>query len=277
MFQDASNTASGGGIMSVIDGVLRPVQGLFLAEFSRAQMVFSSTLRELLGILWCIRATAACTRHRLVFICDNWQSCRAILRGSRIPSIQRVAEEIFLWCLRHNRVCWPIWVPRTHELIQEADRRSRLFIPHDDRSPLEVVKEANDIAVRLWGCGLSFDQAASHKSAIRVEGRVLPFNAFCFQPNASGIDMFRCPQSWENNINYVFPPAPMTGRLMTFLPSTRARSVVALPLPIENAWWSYTIQPHSPGLLYTCRVAGFKLFAFDFRRVDLHNGACRPP
>ena len=250
--------------MELVDGSLLPSTEVFLAEFSGDQKLLSSTLRELLGMLWWVRATRDRTKYRLVFICDNLQSCRAVLRGSRVPAIQRIAEEIFLWCLDNRKVCWPIWVPRTHVLIREADRRSRLSIPYDDRSPHAVVTAANRMAVNLWGAGLSFDQAASHKTAIRVRGVALPFNAFCFQPGASGIDMFRCMQSWRCNINYVFPPEPMTGRLLTFLPTTRAKTVVALKLPIGNAWWSYTLQPHSTGLLAPHRVAGFKIFAFDF-------------
>lgn len=264
LFQDASATASGGGMLRLVDGTLQAVRDLFLAEFSREQKRFSSTLRELLGMLWWVRATRDRTKHRLVFICDNLQSCRAVLRGSRVAAIQLVAEEIFLWCLENNKVCWPIWVPRTHVLIQEADRRSRLRIPHDERSPVAVVSAANNLAIRMWGAGLSFDQAASHLTAVTVSGVTLPFNAFCVQPGASGIDMFRCLQSWRCNINYVFPPAPMTGRLLTFLPTTKARVIVALKLPIANAWWSYTLQPHSAGLIASHRTHGFKIFAFDF-------------
>ena len=274
LFQDASATATGGGVLHMADGNLSPVGRMFLAEFSLAQRLWSSTLRELCGILWCLRATKGCTRYRVVFLCDNWQSCRAVLRGSRVPAIQRVAEQIFLWCLENNKACWPVWVPRTHALIQEADRRSRLRIPHDERSPQQVVDAANDMAISLWGSGLSFDQAASHCSAVKVGGHQLPFNAMCFQPRASGVDMFRCIESWKANINYVFPPGPMTGRLLTFLPTTAARSVVALRLPLVNAWWSYTIQPHSPGLVVSREVLGFKIFAFDFtsRGMDGRGG-----
>ena len=206
LFQDASNTASGGGILRMANGSLVPSRELFLAMFSESQSQYSSTLRDLLGILWCIRCTCDETKSRIVFICDNWQSCWAILRGSKVPEIQGVAECIFFWCLDNNKICWPIWVPRTHLLIQEADRRSRLHIPHDDRSPQEVVSAANALALRLWGKELSFDQAASHRSAISIRGRALPFNAVCMQPGAAGIDMFRCLQSWSENINYVFFP-----------------------------------------------------------------------
>lgn len=266
LFQDASATASGGGVLHMDGGVLRPDAGMFLAEFTAWQRLLSSTLRELYGILWCLRATADCTRYRVVFLCDNWQSCRAVLRGSRIPEIQRVAELIFLCCLEHNKACWPIWVPRTHALIKEADRRSRLRIPHDERSPQQVVDAANTLALQLWGKGLSFDQAASHRSAVKVAGRRLQFNAMCYQPQAAGVDMFRCIQSWRSNVNYVFPPTPMIGRLLTFLPTTGARVIVALKAPLTNGWWSYTIQPHSPGLVTSRRVCGFWLFAFNFAR-----------
>ena len=266
LFQDASETAAGGGMMAMIEGQWRPIGDMFLAEFSWSQSELSSTLRELLNILWCIRAIAHHVKPRLVFICDNWQSCRAILRGSRILAIQRLAEEIFFWCLQQNKTCWPIWVPRTHALIMEADRRSRLRIPHDDRSPAYLVKAANNLARRIWGVDISFDQAASHKSAIVINGRQLPFNAICFQPRASGIDMFRCHQSWIGNVNYVFPPAPIAGRLLTFLPSTKARTIVALPAPIDNAWWSFAVQPNAQGLLVRLEVGSFVLLAFDFSR-----------
>ena len=277
LFQDASAFAAGGGLLSAENGVLRPARGMFLAEFSARQCLFSSTLRELYGIFWCLKATKDGTRYRVVFICDNWQSCRAILRGSRIPAIQEVAEMIFLWCLENNRVCWPVWVPRTHALIREADRRSRLRIPHDERSPRRVVAAANNLALQLWGSNLTFDQAASHRSAVWVNGHQLPFNAMCFQPGASGVDMFRCPESWLCNVNYVFPPAPMTGRLLTFLPTTRARSVVALRAPVVNEWWSFAVQPHSPGLVASRNVSGFKIFAFDFCGSRKRGGRCRPP
>ena len=264
LFQDASATATGGGTMSMHEGQLRPNDDLFLAEFDAYLAASSSTLRELTGILWCLQANVDRTKSKLVFICDNWSSCRAILRGSKVPNIQRVAEAIFHWSLKHGKVCWPIWVPRTHRLIVEADRRSRMRIPHDERSPRGVVACANEMAVRLWGRCISFDQAASHRSAIVVQGQVLPFNAFCYQPGAAGVDMFRCVNSWHGNVNYVFPPEPLVGRLLTFLPYTNARSVVVIKKTTRRAWWSYSVQPNAHGLVASRDVLGFTIFAFDF-------------
>ena len=169
-----------------------------------------------------------------------------------------------MWCIDKGKVCWPVWLPRDHYLIQEADRRSRLVIPHDDRSPVKVLLLANRIAQELWGKQLSFDQAASHRSAVVIGGSRLPFNAFCMQPGAAGVNMFRNLGSWRRNINYVYPPSPMTGRLLTFLPQTRAKSMVVFPSPEGSKWWSYAVQKHSAGVVKSVSAHGFKIVAFDF-------------
>ena len=133
LFQDASATATGGGVLRCRHRSLVPDHRLFLALFSSEQQAYSSTLREILGILWCLKATGKSSKKRIIFLCDNWQTCEAIKYGSRIPLIQAAAEEIFAWCIQHGKLCWPVWLPRTHRLIKEADRRSRLTIPHDYR------------------------------------------------------------------------------------------------------------------------------------------------
>ena len=263
--QDASATASGGGQLLRSAHKLRYIDQAFLYIFSREECKYSSTLREILGVLRCLIATEKTSRSRIIFACDNLQSVNAIKFGSRIPSIQDIACDIFMWCLKNGKICWPVWLPRTHPIIKEADRRGRLTIPFDQRSPDTVVRCANSMAMKLWGRPLSFDQAASHRSAVCVSGRRLPFNAFNYQPGACGVDMFLQWESWSRNISYVFPPRPMTGRLLTFLPSTRARAVVAVPLPIPNEWWSYATAPNAPGAVLQRRCDGFLVTAFDFR------------
>ena len=264
LYQDASAVAAGGGVLNFAHGRLCEDPGLFLAQFTSEEARASSTYRELVGILWCLQSTAHVTKHRIVFACDNWQSVHAIIRGSRNPTIQGLAERIFQWCLDNNRVCWPVWLPRTDPVIMEADRRSRMTIPHDARTPQPVVNAANNMAMRTWHLQLSFDQAASHKSAICVSGNRLPFNAFCMQPGASGVDTFRCWQSWDENVNFIHPPAPMAGRLATFLPATHARVIVVIPTPDCQAWWHYAILPNSDGFCEQIEIEGFLVTAFDF-------------
>ena len=239
-------------------------QNLFLAEFCDSLARSSSTKRELMGIKWCLEATRHLTKSKVIFLCDNWSACQAICRGSSVPHIQDLAESIFLWCMEHGKICWPVWVPRNHLLIQEADRRSRLSIPHDDRSPDYIIRLANTLSWIAWRAPISFDQAASHRSAIEVNGATLPFNAFCMQPNACGVDMFSQWQSWLDNINYVYPPKPMTGRLITFLPTTRARAIVVFQGPVPHVWWSFAVQPDAYGVVTSISAIGFTVVLFDF-------------
>ena len=248
MVQDASNTAAGGGMVWREGNELKPAERIFLDVFNHKERQASSTLREITGILRCLRATEGSSKIKIIFACDNAQTVNAIKFGSRTVSIQQLAEEIFACSFRTNKICWSVWLPREHHLIQEADTRSRLVIPFDQRSTQKVVDRANRMTRRLWGKKLSINQTASHRSAVKVDGLRLPFNAFCWQPWASGVDTFLQHQSWIQNKNYVNPPKPMTGRMVTFLPYTRARSILVLPLPVGNAWWSYGITEEAHGL-----------------------------
>lgn len=131
MYQDASATASGGGILFKNGYYWDHSQQLFLYQFTTAESDFSSTLCEILSILKSLIASEKVSKLKIIFACDNWQSVQAIKYGSRIPEIQQIAQDIFIWCMRNGKLYWPVWLPRAHLNIKEADRRSRLSIPHD--------------------------------------------------------------------------------------------------------------------------------------------------
>ena len=95
LYQDASAVAAGGGLLEFAQGRLYEDPSLFLAGFTSEEARASSAFRELVGILWCLQSTAHITKHRIAFACDNWQSVNAIIRGSRKPGIQKLAENIF--------------------------------------------------------------------------------------------------------------------------------------------------------------------------------------
>ena len=147
MCQDASVSASGGGQLRRHQHELLPPRRSFLYMFSPTERKFSSTLREILGVLRCLMATEKSTKSRIIFaFFDNMQSVQAIKFGSRIPEIQEVACDIFMWCLKNGKVCWPVWLPRTHAVIKDSDCRSRMTIPFDQRSPTPVVQRADSMA-----------------------------------------------------------------------------------------------------------------------------------
>ena len=78
------------------------------------------------------------------------------------------------------------------------------------------------------------------------------------------MDSFLQWQSWRSNINYVYPPEPMTGRLVTFLPKTQSRVIVAFASTARSNWWSFAVQPDSDGVLGTYQFGDFTVVVFDF-------------
>ena len=76
---------------------------------------------------------------------------------------------------------------------------------------------------------------------------------------------FRQWDSWRNNVNYAYPPGPMTGRLVTFLPRTESRAIVCFPAPVPHTWWSYAVQPAAAGVIASLQIGDFIIVAFDFR------------
>ena len=78
--------------------------------------------------------------------------------------------------------------------------------------------------------------------------------------------MFRQWESWANNINYVYPPRPMLGRTASFLPTTRAKSILVFREPMPVSWWSFTMKPGAPGLVAAKRKQGFFILAYDFSK-----------
>ena len=71
--QDASATASGGGIVSRQDNKLyfKP-NHLYLSRFSGEEAADSSTYREILGIWRCLLAIGHLTKTKIIFACDNY-------------------------------------------------------------------------------------------------------------------------------------------------------------------------------------------------------------
>ena len=80
--------------------------------------------------------------------------------------------------------------------------------------------------------------------------------------------MFLQAGSWRHHINYVYPPTPVLGRLVTFLPMTQARTIVVCALPMPPAWWSYAIAPGADGVVAFTEKDGFRITALDFVRAN---------
>ena len=224
-----------------------------MVYFSLVEKQYSSTLREILGSLWALEALTLPRLNlprtaeplKVILPCDNMNTIRAIERGSRIKEIHDVAIQIYHLCVRRNiQQLVKVWTERTHYIIEEADLRGRFMEQHDFRTPPLVVKQANKVAMRLWGRPLDFDRAASAKNALPG----MKFNSLWPQPGSAGVDLFE-QHDWQRHINFVHLPFAQIPRLLAFLPSTESRVAVLVPLAHARTWTPKTL-PGAPGFVH---------------------------
>ena len=267
---DASDTACGGGLLRFTDGALSfdPRHRAFFSPLTPTLAVQSSALREAVSIMWMLNALAHLLPKRIVVFTDSQVAAAAIARGSRTPSVQAVARQIFMWCMRFGRLLLPCWAPRDTPIISESDARSRWVDTYDERTPTPVFIAADKLALNTWGKRISFDRQASHLNAMPPQelGYRLPFNALWHQPNCSGVDMFLQPtSSWQAHINFIHPARPTVGRVLTFLPATLSRTIVVIPLRVADGsqWWSNLTRLGGPGVVHITTEGDFLIVAVD--------------
>ena len=241
--QDASKIASGMQRMQLKSGRWVTVVGS-MVYFSHVESESSSTLREVLGSLRAVKTFFKRGITKILLPCDSYNTYLAIRRGSRNDEIHAVAIEIFFFCLEHGVEIIPVWTERSHYIIKEADKRGRFVEPNDYRTPPLVVHEANRVATQLWGGPLQFDRAASAFNALPG----MKFNSLWPQVGSAGVDMFK-QSDWAQYINFVHVSFTVLPRLLAFLPSTKARVAVLVPL-IHARQWTPSTLPGAPGVVH---------------------------
>ena len=123
MASDASDFGWGGHTMQ---GVTEYAHEYFSAE----ECATSSTYRELLGVLRCLRAMMhVCAGKFVVFQVDAQNLLGIVNRGSPRLKLNALARELFWFGLEHRISLVVEWVPREENTL--ADELSKLLIPDD--------------------------------------------------------------------------------------------------------------------------------------------------
>ncbi len=123
MASDASDFGWGGHTMQ---GVIEYAR----EYFSEEECGTSSTYRELLGVLRCLRAMLhVCAGKFVVFQVDARNLLGIVNRGSPRLNINELARDLFWLCGERDITIEVEWVPR--EEIALADELSKLLIPND--------------------------------------------------------------------------------------------------------------------------------------------------
>ena len=190
---DTSNVASGGGEF-LRDGSLWRMQSNMVVRLTDREVEESSTLRELRGADRLDIAVIPKKCKKAVVVVDAMASKQALLHGSKVPAIMRVVRSIYLRQLQHNRVLWPVWVRRSHEIISKfCDVKSRVRDSHAFVTAPAIFYRANAMARALWGRGFQLDVCADMHNVQPVGCRDrLPFfrnicprghqRSTCFKP-----------------------------------------------------------------------------------------------
>ena len=267
---DASDTACGGGLVRVKNGQFQFAQKKsFFSNLPRSIRDESSTLREMTAIWWMLLSFKELRGRRVVVFTDSRSARDALRSGSKRAKLQKIARAVFIWCIQHGVILCPCWLSRDEPIMVNADARSRWHDKHGERTPAAVFLEAQRMATSIWGRALSFDRMATHLNAMPPPGMGprLPFYSFWNQPGCAGVDVFSQPISaWRGHISFVHPPAPLTGRVVSFLQSTRARSVIVVPDKLaRSGWWSQWLRRGGPGVRAVSLVHGFRVVAVDHR------------
>ena len=159
--------------------------------------------------------------------CDNTTAVSYInsMGGSRSRSCNKVAKEIWLWCLDRE-----IWISATHLPGVEnviADRLSRNFNDETEWTIKNVVFSRID---HIWG-PFQCDIFAS-----RLNNKVSRFVSWRPDPFAIHIDAFSI--SWVDMYFYAFPPFSMISRCLQKIEKEGAKGVIIVPDWSTQSWYS---------------------------------------
>ena len=127
-YSDASAYARGGQVF-FID---RTEFDLYSTAFSSREIELDSNSRELLGILYGLRAFKRHLKNSVVqFFTDNQNAATNCGKGSTSLRLHQLALDIFCFCLQSNIIFQVHWISRSLNVY--ADNISRI-IDHDDWS-----------------------------------------------------------------------------------------------------------------------------------------------
>ena len=271
---DTSNTMSGGGEFWR-DGDLWCMRGNMAVRLTEEEILTSSTMRELLGVLRLDLTLIPASCKRAIVALDNQAAVWALRRGSRVPAIQAVVRAIYLRQITMNRVLWPVWVRRSEFIIQQCDARSRLVDNHAYSAPADVFWRANQVAIGLWGRGFQVDACADLHNVQPVDRRVkLPFYSRWASPHASATDMLQ--QRWKGFVNWCYPPFALLTRVFALLREQQACAAILAPASSYDLW-GRSLRMHARNVLRVLHVRPFGCCGSPRLAVFFLDFATRPP
>jgi hypothetical protein len=172
------------------------------------------TLQSLLHVCYGKKVRVQVDNHNLLYI---------VGRGARSPELNKLARELYWFCLRNGIQLDVVWVPRN--LNQAADALSKF----EDTEDWQLHPEL--FAWLEWRFGPhAVDRFGTHLN------RLCPrFFSRHWCPGTSGVDSFAF--SWFEEVGWINPPFSLIGRVFRKLQRERAVATLVVPVWRGRSWW----------------------------------------
>lgn len=268
---DASDVAAGGGVFEPVGNgnfVCTKLAHHMLRILSKKG---SSALREMEGIVETVVASDLPRGSRVIAVVDNEAVYKILQRGSGIEELQVLARFLFKYCIQRGILLTSVWQRRSTPIMKFCDSESRVV----DRSAFSahpaLFWEANNLAVKLWGHGFTYDRFGSSSQVQPIDCHwKLPFSSWKEGAFASGTDALS--QDWRGHVNWVNAPFGVLGKVLALLREQRAVAAVVVPRGWRSSrhWWAASMQQWSEGVVHR-----WGLHPADFRCFPV-NCECTP-
>ena len=255
---ECSTVASDASTFAVGGGSFKPVGGgeFECTRFSHHMLRISSkkrssALRELEGIISTLVALDLPSGSRVVIVIDNEAVYRIWVKGSGGEELQFLARYGFLYCLRRGIFTFPVWQRRSSSIIKFCDEGSRIVDRCAYSAHPGLFWGANDIAIKLWGRGFTYDRFGSGSQVQPSDGQwKLPFSSRFRGAFASGCDAFT--QDWSSHVNWVNPPFALGGKVLALMREQNAVGAMVIPQGWKGVkhWWLRELLPRCEGVVH---------------------------
>ena len=187
MFTDASNDGYGGFMVHRLE------EQICCGSFTEYEKQLSSTFRELLAVKFALKSYGGILRNQAIQVnIDNFSATRILTIGSAKDHLQRLAVEIFQYCLVNNIKLTPQWVPREKNF--DADFYSKV----KDTDAWTIDQECFDHINKCFG-PFSVDRFADDRNR-----KLERFNSRYYCPGTSHVNSFTA--DWRNENNWLCYP-----------------------------------------------------------------------
>ena len=193
-------------------------------QFDRQEIGTSSTYRELVAGKHGLQQARALLENQSVrWFTDSSNVVSIVRKGSMVPSLLKLALEIFTITRRYNINLAMTWISRDHNT--KADLCSRI-IEYDDWGihPKWYAHIVSNLGTP------QFDRFADQHNT-----KTVLYNSRFYTDTTSGIDCFT--QDWRGYLNWLVPPIHMIGRTLAYMMLLRCEGILVVPVWYSSYFW----------------------------------------